>query len=104
RRHAKRTAAEARRLEVDLLDPRLVEQLADARAAGEPAILLVAQQDISGRAAICDDDRPLVGRALRPADILIELAARQGGDGHGRPPRILLLPCYAPSACCARQK
>src|SRR6185437_14430274 len=76
-------SSQARWLEVEVAIARLSERFGETHgAAGQAPILFDRQQDMRWPAAICDKDRPPPRRLLGPADILVELPARQGGRHH----------------------
>jgi len=82
----KDTGTEAGRIEFDLLETRLIQQVSYSRAtANHPAVVIMALQDVGRFTSVSDDHRPLVGRALGTADILIERAARNFGDDNASP-------------------
>ncbi len=55
----------------------------EARARAQQLLVILKPQQRMGRPpAVGDDDRPLLGRRLGTAGILIELPARHGGDAN----------------------
>src|SRR5436190_1504765 len=76
-------AAQTRRLEVDVRDPRHGQQVDNAgMCASQFLVVLDCQQYVGGPSAIRNEDWPSLCCLLRAAGVLIERAARQGCDRH----------------------
>ena len=85
-------AGEARRFEVDFRGLRIAEQVDDTLVlARDFAVLLNGEQDVRRTAAVRDEDGALAGSLPGAADVLIKIAAGDGGDGHRGSDVVMLL-------------
>ena len=73
------------RIELDVLDSRTIQQLADGGSVTrETSINIMAQQNVGRLTPVGDDDWAAVRRPPRAADILVEFPARNRGDSHNK--------------------
>ena len=76
----------SRRIQVDIGQSRHGQGLKEVQALSrQPPVVFDAEQHMFGYASDRDEHAPRLRRRLRAGDILVEFAAGDGRDGHGKP-------------------